>query len=321
MRPFLPLLCVFLAAACASSTSAVPLPPVSALLWNELLLEVAAGTTPPSLAPARLWDALCTSGECASTPGNHSSLTPERRVPCGQWWEYEVLLGKESCEQRQCLWLPSNDSVAWCVYPEPATTPLKTLHVAQGCHFDAGFVKPIVDIVNLWFDEFFPLAARVGANLTASSATNLTLAFTAQSWLVDLFLNCPPQWPGLHCPSPSAVAAFNASVKAGYVTWHAFPFNGEPEFFDADTLLAAIDMTHRLDDAFGLPHKTLMSQRDVPGMTRSIIPLLRSRNITTVSVGVNGGSTPPNTPYLFKWADEGSNTSVNAVSASVCSVA
>ncbi len=34
-------------------------------------------------------------------------------------------------------------------------------------------------------------------------------------------------------------------------------------------------MTHLLDDSFGLPRKTVMSQRDVPGMTKSIIPILK----------------------------------------------
>ena len=31
-----------------------------------------------------------------------------------------------------------------------------------------------------------------------------------------------------------------------------------------------------------------MSQRDVPGMTRSVIPLLLASGVTAITVGVNG---------------------------------
>lgn len=56
-----------------------------------------------------------------------------------------------------------------------------------------------------------------------------------------------------------------------------------------------------------------MSQRDVPGMTRSIIPRLRANGVHTVSVGVNGGSTPPNVPQAFIWADPVSGDNVTAL--------
>ncbi len=48
-----------------------------------------------------------------------------------------------------------------------------------------------------------------------------------------------------------------------------------------------------------------MSQRDVPGMTQSALPLLAAAGIRVVSVGVNGGSTPPNVARVFDWAMPG----------------
>lgn len=82
--------------------------------------------------------------------------------------------------------------------------------------------------------------------------------------------------------------------------------NAEPEFMDPNLIKFALQMTHDLDVKFQRTPKTVMSQRDVPGMTRSIIPILKSMNITGISVGVNGGSTPPNVPKAFIWKDPNS---------------
>lgn len=48
------------------------------------------------------------------------------------------------------------------------------------------------EIINRWFHEFFPRAYKVGKELEAmGNQTNARLKFTAQSWLVSLFLDCP----------------------------------------------------------------------------------------------------------------------------------
>jgi len=86
--------------------------------------------------------------------------------------------------------------------------------------------------------------------------------------------------------------------------------NFEPELMTFGMVDAAIELTHKLDDDFGLPRKTVMSQRDVPFMSRAIIPALVRNGVDIVSVGVNGGSTPPNLPPAFIWRDEPSGTQV-----------
>jgi hypothetical protein len=90
------------------------------------------------------------------------------------------------------------------------------------------------------------------------------IQFTAQSWLVQLFLTCPPQYEaeGVICPNVSAVAQFKEAVASGFITWHAFPFNGEAELADVNLFQFGLEMTHALDDLLGVPRKTVMSQRD-----------------------------------------------------------
>ena len=53
----------------------------------------------------------------------------------------------------------------------------------------------------------------------------------------------------------------------------------------------------------GVPRKTVLSQRDVVGVPRSVIPILRSSGVTSISIGSNGRCMAPNVPPVFKWKD------------------
>lgn len=115
------------------------------------------------------------------------------------------------------------------------------------------------------------------------------LRFTMQAWYLSLYLDCPPGL-GLNCPSDDDKAALRAAIAAGDITWHAFPHNAELEAGNAAVIAAGLRMTHALDASLGLPPKTVLSQRDVPGLSRAMIPLLKKAGIHAVSVGVNGAS-------------------------------
>ncbi len=118
-------------------------------------------------------------------------------------------------------------------------------------------------------------------------------------------MDCKPiqkYWPQLWCPSEQEVSEFkNAAVNYDCITWHAMPFNAELELMDSSLLQYAMDLAHKLDDQLGLPRKKVMCQRDVPGTTRSIIPYLIQKEVIGISVGVNGASSPPDVPSLFRW--------------------
>lgn len=60
---------------------------------------------------------------------------------------------------------------------------------------------------------------------------------------------------------------------------HAGAFNAEPELYDPPMLQAFISLAHDLCRMFGLPPVATMSQRDVPGLTRSAIPLLKQAGV------------------------------------------
>lgn len=151
------------------------------------------------------------------------------------------MLSPSQCEARGCCWDPSLDTLNWCYFPSANLANVSVVHVIQGCHLDVGFIHTAPDIVNLWFDEYFPLAFEVGAELDSWANSTARLKFTAQSWLVSLYVNCPPIL-GLHCPNASALAQFHDAVAKGYITWHAVPFNMQPEFMDASLMAFAVEL-------------------------------------------------------------------------------
>ena len=58
------------------------------------------------------------------------------------------------------------------------------------------------------------------------------------------------------------------------------------------------------------PAPNTVSQRDVPGTTRAIIPILKRRGVKAMSIGVNFGSAPVVLPSISLWRDIASNTSL-----------
>jgi hypothetical protein len=145
------------------------------------------------------------------------------------------------------------------------------------------------------------------------------LIYTTHSWLVSFYLNCNglpsvPAWgAAVTCPTPAQVARFEDAINRGWITWHGFPFNGEPELMDESMLAFGVQMAHDLDRRFhNGTLRRVVSQRDVPGMTRSTIPIWRRNGIDMITVGVNGGSAPPAVPRQFVWRDPVSNQSILA---------
>ena len=139
--------------------------------------------------------------------------------------------------------------------------------------------------------------------ISANRSLGVQLRFTAQMWIMEMFFNCPPGIASLRCPNATEVSGVREAISAGWLTWHAFPFNSEAELHSSELLAAGVALTHALDDSFGFPHKATVSQRDVPGTTREVIPVFAAQGVTSMSIGVNGASTPPFVPRAFIWKD------------------
>lgn len=130
------------------------------------------------------------------------------------------------------------------------------------------------------------------------------LRYLAQSYILSFYLDCPPH-AGLECPNASAVASLKEAAKAGDIYLHAFPHNADLGHATPTVVDAAINVTRWVEDTLGVRPSRSLSQRDVPGMPRSMVPLLRRRNISLISVGVNSASMYPRIPSgnIFRWQD------------------
>jgi hypothetical protein len=101
---------------------------------------------------------------------------------------------------------------------------------------DVGYngIKPevgfVYNVVNKYFDEYFPAAIETAYTLQELDAP-IGFIFTTHPFLVSLYLDCPPGM-NLHCPNQQSISAFEQAIKEGIITWHAFPFNSQCELFD-----------------------------------------------------------------------------------------
>lgn len=212
-------------------------------------------------------------------------------------------------------------------YPDPQG--ITKVYIVFSNHLDIGYTDNINGscagaVTNRYFHDHFPNAINTSAMFRAVAKTNKNRRYRwmTQSWLVSVFRNCasskiningPASPSDLICPNATALAAFEAAAKAGDIGWHAFPHNAEPETLPASIFDAGLNITFEQDDFIGHAHRMTLSQRDVPGMTRAVIPLLTKRGVKAVSVGENNAVAPPNVPNAFVWRDAPSGESVLAL--------
>ncbi|KAI8471932.1 MAG: hypothetical protein J3K34DRAFT_520136 [Monoraphidium minutum] len=194
-----------------------------------------------------------------------------------------------------------------CASAEP------TVHVVFGNHLDVGFwleergTGLDSAVLSAYFNEFLPRAALLADLVRVMGAWDpgQRYVYTTHAWLLDMFLHCPPGL-GVACPDAFTRRLVDAAIRQGDITWHAHPHNAQYEFYpNAWTFSAAFGLTRRLERRFGQPNTTTAILRDVPGITRAAIPLMREAGVRSLSIGVNTGSAPPGVPLLtpFLWRD------------------
>jgi hypothetical protein len=183
------------------------------------------------------------------------------------------------------------------------------------------------------YETFLGSAARTARTLKAAGQAP-AMRYMADSWVLDVFRDCPTDFPsvgppwdpsGLLCPNASLFAQVTEAVKQGDIWTHAFPHNAQPELMDAAMFAAAVNSSVRTATEMQSPHRPrVLSQRDVPGLTRSVIPHLKRLGALGISIGSNDGSPSPHTPSTaqcdtlglhvvrtpFLWVDSLSNSSI-----------
>jgi hypothetical protein len=224
----------------------------------------------------------------------------------------------------------NDDIVSYCAGLEPpkqkpATDEnVHTVHLVFSHHLDVGLNLGInvvefctgfaTTVIQVYFDEYIPLAMRLAAEInseletgagTAGTGTNGRFAYTIHPWIASLYVDCVA-WKvqdgcefentgQLRCPTPAQVAAFDAAVRRGDLLWADSPMNlnsgvvGEPSMFEG-----MMDIAGALNERYNLTKTTrVWSNVDVPGFARSSIPLLKQGGATALNILANVGSHYP----------------------------
>lgn len=236
-------------------------------------------------------------------PRTCSSVPLSGRVDCtgGAKISADLCVGRGCCFDSK-----SQGNTTTCFYPDAAKL-IKTVHVISSNHFDAGYADMTAGVVNMYFDKYFPRAAQVGADL--KKTTGQSLKWMTFSFLVSLYVDCPPAM-GLHCPGTASLAQFSQAVKDRHIVWPALPTNAELAAADAASLRFGVQLSNATSDRFQIPRPRVLSTRDVPGMPRSAIPILKEAGVLGLSEGMNGRMVPLNVPPIFRWTDSNSGASI-----------
>jgi hypothetical protein len=198
--------------------------------------------------------------------------------------------------------------------------PIQRVHLIFSNHLDIGFHSNLPDtpgtdanVLSRYFRDYFPSAIAVAEQMRQRGGPE-RYRYLTHSFLVSLYVNDCPEKLGIYCPTPEEIAAFKTAVEKGDIVYHAYPHNLQTEFISGPELLKyAVQLAHDLDRQFNLPLKRVISQRDVPGLSRAAIPSLTQAGVAAISVGVNSGSAPPDVPKPnkpFIWKDEASGASL-----------
>jgi len=171
-----------------------------------------------------------------------------------------------------------------------------------------------------------------------------SLIFGVHPMLLSLFFSCPADFPHLEpgdfpstkpfatmttpeplrCPNASQLAAVRQAIAAGAIVLQgAFPVSAEPEMYSGPVFSAGLELVTELARSMNVSRPRTLSQRDVPGLTRAVVPLLAKSGVHSISIGANGGSASPDLPGYtssreatlstpFVWKDTASGSSVVA---------
>lgn len=173
--------------------------------------------------------------------------------------------------------------------PDPR---VEKVHVIFKTHFDIGFTELSSKVEQRYIDEFIPKAIDVAEQLRREGGDE-RYVWTTGSWLVDAYLRQA---------TPEAVQRLEEAIRRGDIVWNGVPYTVESEAMSGGLFAGMLRLTQRLDARFGKRTRAA-KMTDVPGHTRSIVPLLADAGFTFLQVGVNSAATVPQVPPVCRWRD------------------
>jgi len=189
-------------------------------------------------------------------------------------------------------------SSLFSAYSQQIVPDSKIMKVYVVCktHLDIGFTDIASKVIDTYNHEFFPAVLALSEQ-HASDGKVVSYPWTQGSWLI---------WDYLQTANDANQKRLQNAIQRGDVWWHAMPFNLQVELCDSSLMDAAFELSHRLDKEFGRT-TTAAEITDVPGVTRSIIPILKRNGIKLLYLGSNPGAALAQVPEIFRWRNTDGN--------------
>jgi len=160
-------------------------------------------------------------------------------------------------------------------------------------HLDVGFTELGSKVVDTYNHEFIPAALKLSETFAANDTLKNHYPWTTGSWLI---------WNYLQSAGESERQRMIAAIERKDFFWHAMPFTLQTELCDSSFLSVALAISEQLDRQFN--RKTRAAKiTDVPGVTRSVIPVFKRHGISLLHIGANPGAAVPQLPEVFRWHD------------------
>lgn len=171
---------------------------------------------------------------------------------------------------------------------------IRRIHLIFKTHLDLGFTDFARNVATAYFEQYIPHALRVARTLRQAGGAE-RFVWTTGSYLIYEYLERA---------SPAQRAEMEQAILEGDMVWHGLPLTTHSELMDVDLFRVGLSYAQELDARFG-KQTTAAKMTDVPGHTRSIVPLLAGAGIQFLHIGVNPASTPPAVPPVFVWRAPG----------------
>jgi hypothetical protein len=176
---------------------------------------------------------------------------------------------------------------------------IETVHLIFKTHLDIGFTDFSRNVVQQYFEVFIPTAMETARILRQEGETERFI-WTTGSWLIYEYLERADR---------VGRKQIEDAIEAGDLVWHGLPFTTHTELMDASLFRFGLSLSEELDKRFGR-QSIAAKMTDVPGHTRSMIPLLAEAGIQFLHLGSNPASTTPDVPPVFVWKDPVSDTRI-----------
>ena len=169
-------------------------------------------------------------------------------------------------------------------------TDVKKVYAVFKTHLDIGFTDLSSNVERKYIEEFIPKAISVAEELKAEGG-EARYVWTTGAWLIDAYLKKAEE---------KDRERLVRAIRDGDIVWNAMPYTVESESLNREMFSGLLKLSRRLDAEFGR-NTAAAKMTDVPGHTRSIVPIMAQNGIKLLHIGVNPASTVPDVPPVCRW--------------------